>query len=131
MTDPVTIGFSQNKWIKDSDTKALSMSTDPDQGTSSFRNMIDNSDYEVPTGKKFVILKIGITFGYNTARRFEIWISTSANSASGTQILYAKNEAQISEWETYVEISAGKFINYYNEASDWNTCIISGIETDA
>ena len=55
MAEPVLIGFEQQKFIKDTNTKMVSLWTEQ-AAYDSCKNSA--GDYQVPVGKKFIVLKI-------------------------------------------------------------------------
>lgn len=58
MTSPVTIGYGVNKWLKDSDTKVISLFNNSDFGTKSLFSAETGLVYLTPVGKKCIILSI-------------------------------------------------------------------------
>jgi hypothetical protein len=133
MTDPVTIGFGVNKWVKDSDTKMKTLYYMNYGGVSAYtlHDSETGADYQVPTGKKFIILGIVInsdkTSGYDTA----LWESSSINSSTGTKIseFVAMDMGSGGTINTYIEIATSKYINYYT--STGISIHVIGIETNA
>ena len=58
MVEPVTIGYGVNKWLKDSDTKVISLFNNSDFGTKSLFSGETGLVYLTPVGKKLIILSI-------------------------------------------------------------------------
>jgi len=58
MVEPVTIGYGVNKWLKDADTKVLALYDQNGSSTHSMHSSSDGLAYQVPVGKKFIILSI-------------------------------------------------------------------------
>ena len=136
MTEPVTIGFGEVKWLKDSVTKMVTLSRP--SSSSGTVSMHDDTatDYQVPTGKKFIIIRVDHGDSYSGAECFAyLYKSTTADSATGTLI------KQDSDWNdsnarstknaipTYIEVEAGNYINSYNNQGV-NYCNVLGVETD-
>jgi hypothetical protein len=152
MTEPVTIGIGSNKWVKEAATKMMTLYFPASSGTLSLHDNT-GTDYQVPVGKKFVILKvltsggsnwqgnIGTTYGY-----YELWDSTVADTASGNIILI--NTTAINrdyyggsymstvesgfnnDIDTFIEVAATKFITPASNSVVGLSITITGIETD-
>ena len=152
MVEPVVIGIEGNKWIKESATKMITLHFPSSSGTFSFHDNT-NVDYQIPVGKKFVILKVltsggsnwqgnqGVSQGY-----FNLWDSTVADTASGNIIL--NNTTAINrdyfggsymstvesgfnnDIDTFIEVSATKFITAASSGVTGLSITITGIETD-
>lgn len=58
MVEPVTIGYGVNKWLKDADTKVISLFNNSDFGTKSLFSAETGLVYLTPVGKKLIILSI-------------------------------------------------------------------------
>ena len=55
MVEPVTLKVNgSSTWLNDSDTKLITLYC-PSTAVKSMHNCEDNTDYKVPTGKKFIM----------------------------------------------------------------------------
>ncbi len=142
MTEPVVIGAHQCKWVKDTDTimKTLYLPTEEPTGYYALVDSDNNSAYEVPTGKKFIILKLFVSYDNvnGGGANQEIWKHTSAGSAGGTRIwklmmsdgTSATNTTQDVYNDVYIEIAAGNYINF-DMAKTRAGCVVMGVECNA
>jgi hypothetical protein len=146
MVDPVTIGFGCNKWVKDSNTRMVTLMIDfatTTAGDMSFTenknkqtgNLATNSRYVVPTGKKLVVLLI--KFSSNNDR---IGYSTTVNDGTnmnenGTNIFFkmgSGTQAFKQDNEVYIEIPAGNYLHSSHQdtgGSGVHAITIVGVET--
>jgi hypothetical protein len=135
MTDPVTIGYGVNKWVKDANTeiKTLYYRNFYSAGTAyTLHESGGSTDYQVPAGKKFIILSIETPTDKTTGSHdCDVWESTTINSASGTKVyeFWATANSANLQSQVYIEISASKYINCVLGTSIGITMI--GIETNA
>ena len=152
MTEPITIGIGANKWVKESATKMMTLHFPSSSGTYTLHDNT-NTDYQIPVGKKFVILKVLTSGGSNwqgnqgaTQGYFNLWDSTVADTASGNIIL--NNTTAINrdyfggsymstvesgfnnDIDTFIEVSATKFITGASSGVVGLSITITGIETD-
>ena len=113
MTEPVIIGSNAVKFVPSATTfmKTLTFPT-PNSGTLTLHDE-DDVDYQVPIGKKFIILKIMSSNGYNATTNtnfsIQIWKNTIIDSTVGGTSFYYRNGGQgkiIALGVTYT-ISAG------------------------
>lgn len=148
MTEPVTIGHGANKWIVDSDTRAVTLMSDFATTTNGDISMTEaknkqsgseasNSRYVVPVGKKFIILLIEPA-GYDLNRlAYSTTINDGTNAnENGTNIFWkmGKNtdNPNTHTHEVYIEIPAGNYIHtVYAETSGASAYAINvyGVET--
>ena len=113
MTEPVIIGSGAVKFVPNATTfmKTLTFPT-PNSGTRTLHDE-DDVDYQVPIGKKFIILKIMSSNGYNgiadTNFSIQIWKNTIIDSIVGGTRFYFRNGGQgsVSPFGTPYTISAG------------------------
>jgi hypothetical protein len=148
MTEPVTIGFGANKWVKDSDTRMVTLTADYNTTTSQAMSLYEskngqsgshaaNTRYVVPTGKKFIILLIELS-----EHMVGIGRSTTANdqngmdSSTGTNIVwkhnYSANSPNSHEHHVYIEIAAGNYIHTSYQTTSGSIAYapkIVGVET--
>ncbi len=133
MTEPVIIGIESIKFIPNATTfmKNLFFPT-PFSGILSLHDVTNDTDYQVPVGKKFIMLKVvggGSSFqsGAQYAQSVNIFRNTIADSTVGGTQVYRRNAAYnfretagsmasgmidmpISDL-TYVTFIAGNFVN--------------------
>jgi hypothetical protein len=147
MAEPVTIGIGANKWIKDADTKMLTL-VYPSSSSSqlSLHNTETDTDYQVPSGKKFIILKIQDTVGTsrNNANH-DLYKNTVTNSVAGVNAIYRATgsvpnySSSISGTasvfypkDVYIVIEAGKYIVSHCYGTQFNNASVTiiGIETN-
>jgi len=152
MTEPVTIGIGATKWVKDSNTKMMSLSF-PSTGSAVLTCHDDtDTDYQVPVGKKFVILMIN-TSGHSlntsanttsSSASYYLWKGTTIDSATGINIwrngacftrryssgIGESSNAPSPANEVYFEISAGNYLTFNSSNSVGTGLNITGIETD-
>lgn len=128
MTDPVTIGIGATKWVKDTNTKMITLHSPSYSGILSLH---DDSgvDYIVPVGKIFTILSIRASGGGYYTLASSVWnaiqtfISKSAVTDTAGTIIYSVNAQQMTDnnagsgfqppvanAETFIEISASNYI---------------------
>lgn len=137
-TDPVLIGFNQFKFLKNSDTRALTLYRIND---SSGYEVMENrgSAYQVPADKKFIILHCTMTLSGTSATYQGVtwWEHTAANASGGTEVmshftpLVSGDGANlVYDFETYIEIAGGNYINTQHD-SNLIREIMTGVEVDA
>lgn len=135
MADPVVIGYSQNKFIKEANTKLITLRSSA--GTAapvSFKN--GGTDYTPAVGKKFIILNFaGGSYGHATAGQetiFNVKLHTTPNAAGGTTYLEMPSGTYQGHFniDVYVEVTSGNYINLNNTSFGIAKGIITGVETD-
>lgn len=140
MTEPVTIGVGANKWVKDSNTRMVTLYSALPQSVYSFHEAGTSTDYQVPVGKKFILLNCDVGVGRvssNTNIYMDFYKGTIPDSLSGA-FLIARARAGVNDtgqagihnqnMPTYVEIEAG---NYITQSFEYHAiATIIGIETN-
>lgn len=142
MTEPVIIGHGTNKWVKDSNTKLITLHFPANSGTLSYHDD-DNVDYQVPVGKKFVILEITCSGNSPSSGTRGIIVSKSGTTdVAGTEIYrsyggqYKYQSSSYSSMTSmepvqnanvYIEIPASQYIVANSSSA---TSSITGIETN-
>ena len=151
MTEPVVIGIGATKFIKDATTKMITLSASgSSRGTYSMHDD-SNADYQVPVGKKLVILQIcsvgGVykTTGGSSVNEVSSTISHSATTNVTGTIFYTNrsiisyyngfhfNSNGIEKAETYIEIPASRYVVVTNSTSTYqygHQYVITGVECD-
>jgi len=151
MTDPVTIGIGATKWVKDSNTKMLTIHKPSNNASPESLHTSSGTDYQVPVGKKFIILRIMISDSYaslgnstgslSTQYQSPIYYNTTTDSVSGATKIYSSNGGFSKNYDStsirasdkvvddvYIEIAAGNYI--ISDPTQSNAVNITGIETD-
>jgi hypothetical protein len=135
MTDePVVLGINQNKWIKNSTTKMITLSRKDDATGAKNCNQVIGTEYSVPVGKKLTILQIfvaGTTAATND--HANIYASPTTDTAAGNIITrYLIDTAQNSHQtiNVYLEFAAGQFVVANHGVGGYIENMI-GIECDA
>jgi hypothetical protein len=125
MTEPVTIGVGCNKWVKDSDTRMVSLHADYTTTTAGYMSLCENvngslgseaanSRYVVPAGKKLIILQITTgsnieRFGFSTTVNDQ---NNGGNTGSNTCFKAGKSTANPNKvHDVYIEVPAGNYIH--------------------
>ena len=134
MTDPVVIGFGANKWVKDSNTKIISLYYRNFGGSGAYtlHESGGTTDYQVPVGKKVIILSQMLLTDTGTGSHDEdVWESNAIDSATGTNVyqFLGSNNSGNNQYEVWIEFSASKYINYKIGGS--TGIFVTGIETNA
>lgn len=126
MTEPVTIGIGANKWVKDSDTRMVTLMSDWATTTSGAISLYEskngqsgsetaNSRYQVPTGKKFIILLIDLGEHMVSIGRSTTVNDTANMGSAGTNVLWkmgnSANSPNSHEHHVYIEVEAGNYIH--------------------
>ena len=125
MVEPVTLKVNgSSTWLNDANTKLITLYC-PASSAKSMHDCTDNTDYKVPTGKKFIILHMVWTAS-SDADTYVDFNTTADTDAGGTQFYstYVKSTSHVVD-QTYIEISAGNYINHENGVGT-----LTGIETD-
>jgi hypothetical protein len=132
VAEPLVVGYGQNKWIKDANTKAMGLFA---YNLSSIEALHDdnNNDYQVPAGKKFIVLRIDVIPRDDSSG--VILTQDSSAGVSGTRF-FAYNDGGGSSTPTtpvsidyYAEIDAGNYINA--QMISYGNVSIFGVETNA
>lgn len=136
MADPVVIGINQNKFVKDANTKALTLySTNFSTGAESLH--AQGVAYVVPAGKKFVALSI-TWINYSTTRDdVTLYYGTTIDSTAGAtewlKMSIGGTTTDSSDGMTipiYQEIPAANYFTM-NAIASGNVPIVFGVECDA
>ena len=109
MTDEITLGANNFKWLKDADTTGLTLfRSNYSYGVYSLGESY-GSQFSVPAGKKLIILKMGF---FGDSDNMQIYDSTSADSATGTKLYDTRDStAQDYSIDCYIEIATGHYVN--------------------
>ena len=135
MVEPVVIGVGENKWVKDANTKMLTLNASI--GTSNAQSAKDGATpYQVPVGKKFICLSFATSaFSSGTAGQeagFYIYDDTVQDAGTGTLFFqthagaYSNNQT----FEIYYEIPAGHYVTLLNGSFAVSKLVVVGVETD-
>jgi len=141
MAEPVVIGYGQNKWVKDANTKMVYLATNTSINNSGMSMLHATagsalSTYTVPAGKKYILLLINISVYSNTNKEgFQLYAGTSL-AKTHEKMEYALNnsttENEMIPIETYIEFEAGELLNmYWFGGSGSMLCNMLGVETNA
>ena len=137
-TDPVLIGFNQFKFLKNSDTKAITLYRTDD--AAGYKVMVNSqgSSYQVPADKKFVILHCTTTLsGTGATYQGVAWYEHTVANASGgnkrmghyTPMVTGDGANLVYDFNVYVEIAAGNYINTQHDSA-YIREIMTGVELD-
>ena len=153
MTEPVVIGIGATKFVKNASTKMMTLIFPSSGGTLSLHDDT-GVDYQVPVGKKFIILaqfaSAGMFAHYTptySARHTtaDLWKNTTTDTtAGGTRVV--TNGSATSYWsssgasqsskpmnpkiECYIEIPAGSFIVGDIQNQGYGGMTVTGVECD-
>jgi hypothetical protein len=154
MTEPVTIGIGANKWVKESATKMITLHLPSTSGTLSLH---DDSgvDYQVPVGKKFIILGVYTSSGALTSTAtgtqgyvigIDLYKNTTTDSISGGTKILSNNSIQmkfmrydnptlqalpvVPKIDTFIEIAVSNYVVCLVKTGGYTSCNVIGIETD-
>ena len=136
MADPILIGVEQNKFIKDADTKAISLFLPNGFLNNNYLSFHEegNTNYIVPVDKKFVILDISVVgSGAGTGQlQWHMGYSTTPDSFTGYTFVLHVNGLQTQPYHIYpyIEIPAGNYITAFGESNSY-ALIITGVELNA
>jgi hypothetical protein len=131
MTEPVTVGIQNNKFVIDGTTvKAMTLyRATTGNGAATLHDETDNN-YQVPVGKKFIILKIMLQQA-GAEDRGEFWNSALIDSQTGFRFAYMNTIASGQLlFDVYYEIGAGRYITYWKNAGGNCTTLVTGVEVD-
>ena len=143
MAEPVVIGYGQNKWVKDANTKMVFLTT----GGTAVSNTVTNletadagqatSSYTIPAGKKFVLLWLRPVV-YSGSSKEGFFLYESYGGVNYVKARYGMNLANTNgnalwqgDMETYMEFQAGSTISIVTFAAAMSMSIFCiGVETD-
>ena len=146
MTEPVVIGFGTCKWVKDVNTEMKTLMFPAGSGTLSCHDTATGANYQVPAGKKFIILNISTGQGRSnsaTINSTAVYYGTTVDSTTGaTKICdnisanshynfaaaVANGSTQAQNMPIYTEVAANNFITVVGTLSC--SCVVLGIETN-
>lgn len=138
MVVSVTLQNGQTKLVLDDNTNDIVKCLYQRRGsggTSTLHNG-DDSDYQVPVGKKFIgnYLYVQAPEGGNT--EFILWDSASQNSATGTRLIadgfrLLNSATTVCEFPLNFEVAASRYINYQENDAGTSAITLIGVETDA
>ncbi len=134
MAEPVVIGYGQNKWVNDATSKAMGLFA---YNLSSIESMHDdnNANYQVPVGKKFIVLSITVHPKESTAGLGGVLLAQHnvADAAGGTRFYGVTTSTRTNSITTdmpyYATIDAGNYINCQATNAGVNVSIF-GVEVD-
>ncbi len=136
MTDAVLLGISNNKFIKETSSKAMSLFCPNGFLNAGYESLHDQTDsnYLIPIGKKFVILNVTIVGASNATGQVNTFMgySTTVDSATGlTKVSHWQSITTFPySYETYIEIPAGNYITCFGGSNSANIMVF-GVEIDA
>lgn len=151
MAEPVTIGIGANKWIKEANTKMLTIHKPSNNASPESLHDSSGVDYQVPVGKKFIILRVMISDSYaslgnstaSLSQQFQspLYYNTTTNSITGATKIYSSNGGFSKNYDNtsirgsdkvvddvYIEVAAGNYI--IADPTHSNAVNVTGIETD-
>ena len=124
MVEPVTIGYGVNKWLKDDDTKFISLNR-PSNGASTLSYEDQGVVYQPPVGKKFIVL--GCCFVGNVIKITYDTVLDTYGTEIWTQGGVQGSVIVVPLW---AEIPAGNYVNIYvTGSSEATQGTVWGIET--
>jgi len=132
MSEPITIGYGTNKWIKDASNKMIGL----------YHNYVGNGfqalnlnftavPYQVPVGKKLIVLNIRTSYS-----DFDFYINGTIGGTTGGKRFHTGSGSgsygamSHTNWDCYMEVPAGNYINTYI-TSNSNGITLIGVEVDA
>ena len=136
MTDAIILGYESNKFVNDTNTKALTLYRPSDGAGYDALRSNEGSDYQVPATKTFTLLKCVMTLSNSHANYQGVtwWQHSSAGVAGGTQIfghytpqITSDNYTLPYELPVYMQISAGNYINTQHDSAQIVETIV-GVE---
>jgi len=121
MAEPAIVG-TQVKFIKDATTLPKTLSCYQNGGANSYiASEFENSNYQVPAGKHYVITKIYFYTHDQPTQTVSIHEHTSASTAGGTEklrlpyITVSGDNDFYMALDCYVDISSGNYINVFHQ----------------
>lgn len=144
MAEPVVIGYGQNKWVKDADSKMVWLSTATAHATNTGMDLetaaagAAATSYTVPVGKVFILLWFRpIIYGGSTKEGFFMYEryggTDYVKSRYGMNLASssAANDLAQRDVECYIEFQAGSTINIATYAAAMTINFFGlGVETD-
>ena len=132
MVEPIVIGIGSNKWLKDANTKLITIRSPKDMQQYSYRTFHDEeeNEYVVPSGKKFIILQIGINgevAGNDNLIKHHTGSYLTGDEDEGTMFWFVMDRGTTHRetLNVYLTIPAGHYINQKGKAR----LTFTGIET--
>jgi len=125
------------KVIPDSNTKkkVLVRPSTITTGIESLHDVIDNANYIVPSGKKFIITKMQYDTAQGSGDRVDLWGGTTPDSISGATKIFSIGEllasAVVNDFHCYIEVDALDMIIYDPFSSGGGRFLCEGFEIDA
>lgn len=127
MTEPVVVGWGNNKWVVDSNTKALSLITGDGFSGSTFREMDnDMNNYTVPVGKKTTLLYYTVN---SQGTDDDFIVTESINSNQIIRGDKGDNVNTAGPIPVYCPLEAGTSLTY-SSTSGGSVCTIVAVECD-
>lgn len=110
MTDPVVVGYANNKIVFSSDVKMKSLYTQG--GANSSSRDEDGNKYQVPADKKFILLQVSYMRTTTNVSTGLVYIQPTQDSGVGATLALsvsaAANEPVV--LPCYVEVSTGNYV---------------------
>lgn len=139
MTEPIILGLHNCKWINDANTKMITLNRTTSSGAAAMK--LDGVDYQVPAGKKFVILSVScggwqqyagvvgstIYKGASAGATTTELVSVSSSWSNHTYDISAGNGGN--NIQCYIEVEAGQYVNASN-LSTAGSAVVTGVETN-
>jgi hypothetical protein len=142
MTDPVTLGYGNNKWLFDANTEMITLSNSKSAiGTYDMYSGYTGAwaSFTVPAGQKFIALKIQLNVNESSgaAGTGGVILSDGAAGAAGTTFWecgVSTNQSQgnnpFSSYDVFIEEwAAGQHVNITFNTADYWFASITGILT--
>jgi len=126
MVDLVTFTSQNEKYLNDANTEFKTLSN-PDWNNNWITcHDVTNTDYQVPVGKKFIVLDMWFNRMSATVADFYITSHNVVDSSGGTRVIYwGSGDVGAFHFSCNFEIPAGYYLNVRGRFA----CVISGIET--
>ena len=126
MGEPVVIGNDQIKFVKDANSKQMTLWT---KDTSYMSAESGAGTYQVPLGKKFIILQVRVMRQQTHLNTPIIFETASSGAATGTIIFNAPViDDTLMIYNTYIEVGAGQFFGNWGLTNI--SMVIYGVELD-
>lgn len=131
MVDPVTIGVGCNKWLFDANTEFIQLSMpDVNNNWTSCTDYTDTA-FQVPVGKKLIVLGFSGTSGSATEGEFYITSHNVLDSSGGTSLVYWYANGDLHDNAGFVpmwsEIPAGYYLNCRGREYAIFSCILTTV----
>lgn len=135
MTEPITIGYGTNKWIKNPDTRMVTLVNNGAM-PNGYASMVESGSgpygsmtkYQVPAGKKFILLAWTSSVSHSTICYGPTPDVNVGNAINFVLAGWTSNGGGGPQ-ECYIEIPAGNYITFYEYNQYPTMCI--GVECDA